>query len=485
MSVFDESTWRAKIYLDGWVTGGGGDYAVMEPATGREIGRIGAATPADVARASAVAVAAQREWAAQSYDARAAVLHRAADLFAEHTSEILAWLLPETGSFVGKGVFETTSAEKLCREASALASLPYGEVLRSSQPRFSFSRRLPVGVVGVIAPFNAPIILSVRAIAPALALGNAVILKPDPRTAVSGGVVLARIFEEAGLPRGLLSVLPGGVDVGEALVADPATRVIAFTGSTRGGRAVGILAAQHMKRAHLELGGNSALIILDDVDPEQAASIGSFGSFFHQGQICMATSRHLVAAPIVADYVTKLAAHADALSVGNPATDDVVLGPMIDERQLELVHSVVTSSVAAGASLVTGGTYEGLFYRPTVLADVPLSAPAYSNEIFGPVAPVVSFSSLEEAIELASDTEYGLSLAILTNDTAKALHLAERIPSGAVHINDQTINDEMVNPFGGVKNSGLGRIGGVAASFESFTDVQWVTMRSELAEYPF
>jgi benzaldehyde dehydrogenase (NAD) len=485
LSLFDEATWRGRIFLDGWTAGGGGDYAVVEPATGKEIGRIGAATPPDVARASAVAVAAQRDWAAQPYDTRAAVLRRAGDLFAENAADILHWLLPETGSFVGKGMFEITSAEKLCREASALASLPYGEVLRSSQPRFSFSRRLPVGVVGVIAPFNVPIVLSLRAVAPALALGNAVILKPDPRTAVSGGVVLACIFEEAGLPSGLFSVLPGGVDVGEALVADPATRVIAFTGSTRGGRAVGILAAQHMKRAHLELGGNSAMIILDDVDIDKAASVGAFGSFFHQGQVCMATSKHLVAAGIASDYVARLAAHADALTVGNPATDDVVLGPLIDERQRDLVHSVVTSSVAAGAHLAAGGTYDGLFYRPTVLSDVPLTAPAYSNEIFGPVAPVVSFNSLEEAIELASDSEYGLSLSILTNDVAKALRLAERIPSGAIHINDQTINDEMVNPFGGVKDSGLGRIGGVEASFESFTEVQWVTMRSELAEYPF
>jgi benzaldehyde dehydrogenase (NAD) len=248
------------------------------------------------------------------------------------------------------------------------------------------------------------------------------------------------------------------VDVGEAIVADPETRVIAFTGSTRGGRAVAMLAAQHLKRAHLELGGNSALIVLDDVDPDKAASIGSFGSFFHQGQICMATSKHLVADGIASAYTERLASHADALRVGNPA---------------------------AGARLVTGGTFEGLFYRPTVLADVPTSAPAYSDEIFGPVAPIVAFGSIEEAIELASDSVYGLSLAILTHDLAKALRIADAVPSGAVHINDQTINDEMINPFGGVGHSGIGRIGGVDASFESFTEVQWVTVRSDLAEYPF
>lgn len=459
--------------------------SVVEPATGKEIGRVGLATPADVTEASGVAVRAQRSWAALPYDDRAAVLRRAADLFAEHTQEILGWLMPESGSFIGKGLFETTSAEKLCREASSLASLPYGEVLRSSQPRFSFSRRLPVGVVGVIAPFNAPIILSMRAVAPALALGNAVILKPDPRTAVCGGVVLARIFEEAGLPSGLFSVLPGGVDVGEALVADPATRVIAFTGSTRGGRAVAMLAAKHLKRAHLELGGNSALIVLDDVDPDRAASIGAFGSFFHQGQICMATSRHLVADGIADEYIERLSAHADALTVGNPVTDQVVLGPMIDEHQRDLAHAVVTASIEAGARLTAGGTYDGLYYRPTVLADVPRTAPAYSDEIFGPVAPIVRFSSIDEAVEMAGDSEYGLSLAILTHDIPKALQIAERVPSGAVHINDQTINDEMINPFGGVRDSGTGRIGGVEASFDSFTEVQWVTMRSDLAEYPF
>jgi benzaldehyde dehydrogenase (NAD) len=485
MGVLDEGIWSGKLFLGGWRAGRAGSYPVIEPATGKEIGRVGGATPADVAEASAVAVAAQRGWAALPYDERAAVLRRAGDLVVSSTEEILHWLLPETGSFIGKGMFEITSAEKICREASALASLPFGEVLRSSQPRLSFSRRLPVGVVGVIAPFNAPIILSLRAVAPALALGNAVILKPDPRTAVSGGVVLARIFEEAGLPPGVLSVLPGGVDVGEAIVADPATRVIAFTGSTRGGRAVAMLAAQHLKRAHLELGGNSALIVLDDVDPDKAASIGSFGSFFHQGQICMATSKHLVADGIASAYTERLASHADALRVGNPATDEVALGPIIDERQRDLVHAVVTGSVAAGARLVTGGTFEGLFYRPTVLADVPTSAPAYSDEIFGPVAPIVAFGSIEEAIELASDSVYGLSLAILTHDLAKALRIADAVPSGAVHINDQTINDEMINPFGGVGHSGIGRIGGVDASFESFTEVQWVTVRSDLAEYPF
>src|SRR5262249_18499713 len=194
----------------------------------------------------------------------------------------------------------------------------------------------------------------------------------------------------------------GAVDVGEALIKHPLVPVIAFTGSTRAGRAVGALGAQHLKRVHLELGGNSALIVLDDVaDIDQAASVGAWGSFFHQGQICMAASRHLVDARIAPDYVRRLVDHANHLPVGDPATAEVALGPIIDERQRDSIHRIVQSSVDAGARLATGGSFEGLFYRPTVLTHVPLQAPAYEQEIFGPVAPVVQFNTLDEAVELA------------------------------------------------------------------------------------
>ena len=352
-------------------------------------------------------------------------------------------------------------------------------------PRLSLARRVPVGVVGVIAPFNVPTILSIRAVAPALALGNAVLLKPDPRTAVSGGAVLAEIFAAAGLPDGLLHVLPGGAEVGEALVTEPAVRVIAFTGSTRAGRAVAALAAQHLKRVHLELGGNSALLVLDDVDVEAASSVGAWGSFAHQGQVCMAAGRHLVQSAVADDYVAALAARADQLPVGDPVSGQVALGPVIDAGQRDRIHAMVTESVDAGARLAAGGTYEGLFYRPTVLADVPTTAPAYSEEVFGPVAPVVRFDSVEEVVRLAADTPYGLSLGILTRDVMRGLEIAERIPSGLVHINDQTINDEANIPFGGVKDSGTGsRQGGGTANLDAFTDTQWVTVRGTLPQYP-
>ncbi|GAA2070972.1 benzaldehyde dehydrogenase [Actinomadura alba] len=485
MSLLDPKVWTGSIFSGGWTSSSGGDAAVVEPATGSELGRTGIADERDVARAAEQAAAAQRAWAETSFEERAAVLRRAAALFEEAAEEIQWWIVREAGSIPGKAAFETHVAAQECYEAAALPSRPPGEILPTAKKRLSLARRLPVGVVGVIAPFNVPLILAIRSVAPALALGNAVLLKPDPRTAVSGGVVLARVFEEAGLPDGLLHVLPGGADTGRALVAEPRVRVISFTGSTAAGRQVGELAARHLKRAHLELGGNSALIVLDDADLDLAVSAGTWGSYFHQGQICMTTGRHLVHESLAEEYIERLVAKADGLPVGDPATEQVALGPIIDAGQRDKIHSLVTGSVDAGARLAAGGTYEDLFYRPTVLADLTPQSPAYAQEVFGPVAPVMSFATAEEAVSLAADTEYGLSLGILTRDVMKGLALAERIPTGIVHINDQTVDDEAVAPFGGVGASGTGsRFGGAAANVEAFTETQWVTVQGDIAGYP-
>lgn len=487
MALLDSKAWNGKIYSGGWRRGGAGAYDAIEPATGRTLARVGAASAADVDAAVSATVGAQREWADRPYSDRAAVLRRAGDLFLEHEDEIHDWVVRESGSTRPFAGFQTRAvAAEECWEAAGIASQPYGELLRSTQPRLSFARRLPVGVVGVVAPFNAPIILAIRAVAPALALGNAVVLKPDPRTAICGGFVLARIFEEAGLPEGLLHVLPGGSDLGAAIVKHPGIPVIAFTGSTRAGRAVAELAGRHLKRVHLELGGNSALLVLEDVDLELAVSAGAFGSFNHSGQICMAASRHLVHSAIAADYTALLAEHADRLPVGDPMGGDVALGPIIDGHQRDRIHRIVTESVGAGARVAAGGTYDELFYRPTVLGDVPVNAPAYTEEIFGPVAPVVPFATVEEGIQLARGTDYGLSVGILTRDVMRGLAIAAQIPSGLVHINDQTVNDEAQIPFGGVGASGNGaRIGGSQANLDAFTEQQWVTVRGEPPAYPF
>ncbi len=486
MALLADRNWHGKIYLDGWVAGSGGVAPIISPATGAQLGERGLAAPADVTAAARSAAAAQVAWAARPHTERAAILRRAGALFEEHAEEIHGWLANEAGAIPGMAGFQTHLAAQACYEASALPSRAYGELLPSESPRLMFAQRVPVGVVAVISPFNAPLVLSARSVAPALALGNAVVLKPDPRTAVTGGFVLARIFEEAGLPTGLLHVLPGAVEVGEALVTEPLVRAISFTGSTAAGRRVGELAGRALKRVHLELGGNSALIVLADADLDLAASAGAWGSFLHQGQICMTAGRHLVHSSLYDSYVERLAEKADHLPVGDPASGTVALGPLIDAGQRDKVHSLVTRTVEAGARLAAGGRYEGLYYQPTVLAEVTPPMPAYSQEVFGPVAPVVRFDSLDEVVGLATGSEYGLSLGILTRDVLKGLELARRIPTGIVHINDQTVNDEANVPFGGVLASGNGaRFGGPHANVEAFTETRWVTVRADIAPYPF
>ncbi|MER6443006.1 MULTISPECIES: aldehyde dehydrogenase family protein [unclassified Streptomyces] len=478
MTLLDPRTWQSRTLA-------GGEHAVTEPATGETLATVTLAAPEDVTTAAREAHAARSAWSGAPHLVRAAVLRRAGDLFTAHADELREWIVRESGSVPGKADFELHVAAQECYEAAALASRPTGQILPSEAPRLSYTRRVPVGVVGVIAPFNAPLILSIRSVAPALALGNAVVLKPDPRTAVCGGLALAAVLAEAGLPEGLLHIMPGGAGTGRALVADPLVPVISFTGSTAAGRAVGEAAGRLLKRAHLELGGNSALVVLEDADLDAVVSTAAWGSFFHQGQICMTTGRHLVHASLYEEYVERLAAKADSLAVGDPYREQVHLGPVIDGAQLTKIQGLVEASTARGAKLAAGGTHEGLFYRPTVLAGVDDTTPAYAEEVFGPVAPVRAFADTDEAVALASAGPYGLSLGIVTRDTARGLDLAERIPTGIAHINDQTVNDEAVAPFGGTGASGTGARFGGESNLEAFTELRWTTVRGDVAPYPF
>ncbi|WP_016882340.1 MULTISPECIES: aldehyde dehydrogenase family protein [unclassified Rhodococcus (in: high G+C Gram-positive bacteria)] len=485
MSLLDID-WEKKVFTGSWTATEGAFSEVVEPATGSTLGHVGTTTAADVAAACIKAAEVQRRWEKMPFEDRAAILRRAGQLFEEHAAEIETWIVREAGSIRAKASLETHVAAQECYEASALPSHPKGEVLPSADGRLSFSRRIAAGVVGVIAPFNFPLILSIRAVAPALALGNSVILKPDTRTAVCGGVVLAAVFAAAGVPDGVFQMLPGGADAGAALVTDRHTRVIAFTGSTSAGRKVGQAAAAHLTRAHLELGGNNALIVLPDADVTKAASAGAWGAYLHQGQICMAAGRHLVHESVADEYVAVLAEKARALPVGDPYTSEVALGPIIDAVQRDSIHRLVTESVSAGVTLVEGGTHDGLFYRPTVLDHVQRDTPAFCQEVFGPVAPVLRYSTIDEAVEIARDTEFGLSLSVLGSDAMAAWEVAQQIPTGLVHINDQTVGDHAHIPFGGMGFSGNGgRVGGAAANLEAFTELQWATIQGPIQQYPF
>ncbi|GAA2575719.1 benzaldehyde dehydrogenase [Winogradskya consettensis] len=460
---------------------------ITEPATGAVLGRIATASAGDLSAAVARLIPGQRAWAARPAFDRAAVLHEAGRLIETNLPELAGWLVREGGATVGKAMFELTISAQALHAAAGLALEPTGETYPSPRGRLSISRRIPAGLVGVIAPFNSPLYLALRSIAPALAVGNSVVVKPDPRTAVSGGTIIAEALFQAGLPQDVLAVLPGDGALGAAIVDHPDVPIIAFTGSTAAGRSIAVQAAKHLKRVHLELGGNSALVVLDDADLDAAAGAGAWGSFMHAGQICMSSSRHLVHESIADEYVARLAARASALRIGNAALDpSVAIGPIIDVRQRDSVHKIVTDTQAAGATVVTGGTYDGLFYSPTVLSGVRPGMSAYDLEIFGPVAPVTTFADVDEAVELTNGTEYGLSAGVLTGDVGRGLAFADRIVSGNVHVNDQTLVDDVLQPFGGVRASGNGsRVGSSRYNAEAFTEQQWLTSQPEIARYPF
>ncbi|MGS0895415.1 benzaldehyde dehydrogenase [Burkholderia stagnalis] len=482
-ALFDADVWHGKLFNGHWFAAPGAADAI-EPATGNTLGRIGLADGAAVADAAASARRAQPAWFGLPYDERAAILRRAATVAETHFDDLVGWLVRESGSTRGKAAFELSATIKALHEASGLPSRAAGEVLPSAGGRLSLARRRPRGVVGVIAPFNFPLYLAMRAVAPALALGNAVVLKPDPRTAVCGGVAIARLFELAGLPAGVLHVLPGDGAAGAALVADPHVAMIQFTGSTAAGRKVGEAAGRHLKKVSLELGGKNSLIVLDDADLDRAIANTAWGVYLHQGQICMATGRVLVQRAIYDRFVARLVEKARSLRVGDPATEDVGLGPLINAAQRDHAARAVEAACRAGARVETGGGYRDLFFEPTVLSGVAPGNPAFDEEIFGPVAIVVPFDSDADAVALANRSEYGLSMAILSADVGRALRLGEQLNTGLLHINDQTVNDEVVNPFGGVGASGNGASIGGAANWEEFTQWQWMTIKGEAPAYP-
>lgn len=471
--------------FDGHWTAAPAEIVARNPASQETLGTVGLAAATDVQRGARECAAAQAHWAAMPYTERAAVLRRAAALAEQHSAELSQWLVRESGSVGAKADFEVGLTARCLHEAAAMPSQPQGLVLPALDGRLSFCRRVALGVVGVIAPFNFPLYLAMRAVAPALATGNGVVLKPDPRTSISGGYVIARLFEEAGLPAGVLHVLPGEVDVGAALCSDPNVAMIQFTGSTAAGRKVGALAGQHLKKVSLELGGKNTLIVLDDADVEVAASNAAWGGYLHQGQICMSTSRLLVHESIAELLVEALEKRASRLPVGDPSAGACALGPLISDQQAKQAQEMVRTAVAAGAKLRLGGRTEGRFFAPTILDEVTPENPSFDVELFAPVVGVTRFRTDDEAVALANASSFGLSAAVISGNAGRALDLGNRLRTGLLHINDQTVDDQVVNPFGGRGASGNGTSIGGPANWEEFTQWQWVTLKSKAATYPF
>jgi benzaldehyde dehydrogenase (NAD) len=484
-NFLDSERWQGRAFFADWQKTSAGVIDVTDPATGAVLASVGIGGPDDIARAAAEARAAQKAWAKTLPTERARILSKAADLLEENGAELIPWIMKESGSIHPKAGIEIEHGALFIRHAATLATLPTGLVLPAMDNRTNYARRVPHGVVGVISPFNFPLVLSVRSIAAALAFGNAVVHKPDPRTPISGGIIIARIFEEAGLPKGVLQVVPGGADAGEAMCKDPNIAMISFTGSAKGGSKVGEVAGKHLKKVQLELGGKNALVVLDDADLDIAASNGAWGAFLHQGQICMATGLILVDEKIEAAMTERLVTKASHLPAGDPSTNQVALGPIISDGQVESIQKIVDDAVAKGAKLLAGGTHNGRFYAATVLSGVKPGMLAFEEEIFGPVACIVSFKTDAEAVELANMSDYGLAAGVISSNTGRAMALGDQLNVGQLHINDQTVNGGPFAPFGGRGKSGNGsRVGG-PADIEEFTQWQWVSVKEAATPYPF
>ena len=454
-----------------------GDTATTASAAGRE----------DARAAVEAAHAAFPEWSATGPGARRAMLSRAADLIIERQNEIAETMIEETGATFGWGMFNCMLASGMLREAAAQTYGTIGEVIPSDIPgKLAMAVRAPVGVVVGIAPWNAPVILSTRAVATPLAFGNTVVLKASelsPRTHAH----VASAIADAGVPPGVINFLTNSpadaAGVVEELIAHPLTRRINFTGSTRVGRIIAEIAGRHLKRVLLELGGKAPLIVLGDANLERAAAATSFGAFFHQGQICMSTERIVVERAVAEPFAELLAARASALIVGDPRDPSTQIGPLINEAAVTRMGELVEDARGQGAQVLSGGEADGACYPPTVLLGVNSDMRVYSEESFGPLASIVVVDGVEQAIEVANDTEYGLAAAIFSENVPAALEIAQRIESGMCHINDATVHDEPQMPFGGVKASGWGRFGGRAA-LEEFTELRWITIQETERHYP-
>ena len=479
----NSSKWYGKCFSNGWTSLN--DAAdIHEPATNEILTRVAVANAADIKHAAQLASDAQKDWGRYNFLTRAEIFRKAAVLLKEEFAQCSDWIIRETGAIRPKAEFELSGVINLLHEAAGLCTQAKG-ILLPSDGYTSIAKRVPHGVVGIISPFNFPLLLSARSLLPALACGNSVVLKPDPRTPISGGFILAQLLEAAGLPENILHVLPGGADAGEALVCDPHVAMISFTGSTAAGRKVGELAGRNLKKVALELGGKNSLIILDDAPFEASLSCGAWASFLHQGQVCMSAGRHLVHQSLAKRYAEEMAAKANALPVGDPYREEVAIGPLITEEQAARVRDLIAQSVLAGATLLAGGKGEGPFVQPTVLTDVKPGMPVFEKEIFGPVVAITSFETDDEAIKLANATDYGLAAGVLTASLSRGLAIADKLNVGLVHVNDQTVNDDGFMPMGGRGKSGNGSRHGGPANLDEFTQWQWCTHRETPPTYPF
>lgn len=460
--------------------------ADRNPYNGETIAEFKLANLADLDEAYRSAAAAQKIWAEVNPFEKRAILEKAITWIEQHEAEITEVIIEELGGTHLKAFIEIMLTKTFIKEASTYPLRMTGEILPSMiDGKENRLYRVPAGVVGVISPFNFPFNLSMRSVAPALGAGNGVVLKPHDDTPIIGGTLIAKIFEEAGIPKGLLNVVVADIgEIGDAFVEHPVPRIISFTGSEGVGRHIGGVAGRSLKKAILELGGNSALIVLQDADLQLAVNAAVFSRFAHQGQVCMCSNRILVQRGVYDKFLDKFVAQVSKLKAGDPHEATTDLGPLINQRQAESYARQVQKGVDEGAKVALRGTMQGNVATPTIFADVKPEMWVARNEMFGPAVCVMPFDTPEDAVRMANDSAYGLSGAIHTRDAEYGAELAKLIESGMVHVNDGTINDDPLVAFGGEKASGVGRLNGRWA-LEEFTTLKWVSVQHKPRHYPF
>lgn len=474
-------------YINGeWKLGGSAEVLQdINPFNQEVLLKVKGASSDDVHEAYTSAQQAGRAWGNAPFTQRRDVLEKALVIYMNRKDEFCSWMIKESGSTIMKAEIEFGLGIECFKQAIGAPTRLKSYMFPSAVPgKESRAYRKPIGVIGVISPWNFPFYLTLRSVAIALALGNSVVLKPAPQTPVTGATFLAKMLEEAGLPAGVLNVVIGtDEEIGDAFVQHPLPRLISFTGSTRVGRHIGEQCGRLLKKAVLELGGNNVFIVREDADIDYAVTAALFGKFLHQGQICMSVNRILVHKNVYQEFAEKFVTQAAGIKYGNPELPDVMVGPLIEERQVQRILQNIEASVQAGATLALGGTAKGTLLAPTVLLDVRNDMPLACDEIFGPVAVLLPFDHDEEAIQMANATEYGLSGALHTRDLDKGVRMALQIETGMIHVNDQPINDEPHSFFGGEKSSGLTHMNGEYI-MEEFTTMQLVTIQYEKRSYP-
>jgi aldehyde dehydrogenase (NAD+) len=476
-------------YIGGmWRSRRGKTAKDLNPYTGKSLLIVPLANTKDIDEAMEAAQKSQPPWASARPFVRANLLRDVAGIIEDRHEEIIAWLVEESGSTRTKAEFEWELLHGITLEASSFPYRAQGRIAPIDDPgKESCVYLHPVGVIAVISPWNFPMYLSQRAVAPALALGNSVVVKPSMDTPVTGGLLLAKIFEEAGLPKGLLNVVVGeSSEIGDRFVLHPIPRLISFTGSTEVGRRVAMLAAQSsmIKRVTLELGGNSPMVILDDADIDQAVRAAVVGRFMHQGQICMSTNRIIVDEAVSDEFEDKFTDYVSKLKYGDPDREDTVIGPLINQKQLDRLMTFIEDARKEGAREVLAGEPQGLVVPPHVFADVKNDMKIAQSELFGPVAQIITVKNELEALNAANSTEYGLSSAVCSSDRARALAFALGLEVGMTHVNDSSVADRPNVPFGGEKNSGIGRFGGEWVIRE-FTTEHWISVQHVPRPYVF